>query len=168
MVLDVEQERVPAAREQAEERRLDGVGLEEERCDVAVQMVDRDERQTARPGERLRSREPDKQRADQARPPSDCDTTDVVEAHSALRERLPDDGHDELEMPPRGDLRDDASVARVQVGLRGDDVREDAPVLGDERGRRLVARRLEPEDQALAGSRTGSFHMISASSRLSV
>ena len=62
-----EQQRVPAAREQARERRLERVGAEVERRDVALQVVDRDERQPARPGDRLGRREPDEQRADQPR-----------------------------------------------------------------------------------------------------
>ena len=86
----------------------------------------------------------------------------------ASLERLAQDRRDELEVPPRRDLRDDAAVLRVQLGLGGDDVGEDLAVVRDERRGGLVAGRLEPEDQALAGSRTGSRHMISASSRLSV
>ena len=35
------------------------------------------------------------------------------------------DRDDELEVPPRRDLGDDAAEARVQLGLRGDDVGED-------------------------------------------
>ena len=77
-------------------------------------------------------------------------------------------GVDELEMPARRDLRDDASVAGVEVGLRGDNIRPDLAVVRDQRRCSLVTRRLDPQDQALAGSRTGSFHMMSASSRLSV
>ncbi len=83
-----------------------------------------------------------------------------VSSAPRLAERLADDRRDELEVPARRDLRDDASVAGVEVGLRGDDVRADLAVVGDQRRGGLVTRRLEPEDQALAGSRTGSFHMI--------
>ena len=64
---DVEQHRVPAAREQAEKRRVERVGLEVERGDVTVEVVDRRERQPARPGERLRRRDADEQRADRGR-----------------------------------------------------------------------------------------------------
>ena len=58
---------MPAAREQAEKRRLEVGRLEVERGDVAVQVVDRDERQSPPPREPLRGGEPDEQRADQAR-----------------------------------------------------------------------------------------------------
>ena len=175
VILDVEQQRVAAAREQAEKRRLDRVGLEVERGDVAVQMVDRRERQAARPGERLRRRDPDEQRADETRALRDRDGVDVVERRARLAERLAHDRGDELEVAPRRDLGDDAAVARVQVGLRGDDVRADLARLGHERRRGLVAGRLDPEDHAASAcsasafwSGTGSRHMISASSRLSV
>ena len=135
---------------------------------MTVQVVDRHEREPQRPGERLRRREPDEERADQPRPARDGDALDVRQLGAGLAERLADHRRDELEVPPGCDLRDDPSVARVEIGLRGDDVGANLAVVGDQRRRRLVTRRLEPENQALAGSRTGSFHMIKASSRLSV
>jgi hypothetical protein len=131
-------------------------------------MVDRDQRQPERPGQRLRRGEAHEQRADQPRALGDCDPLDVLELRARLVERLPDDRGHELQVPARCDLGHDAAVLRVEVSLRGDDVREDRTVPADERGRGLVAGGLEAEDQALAGSRTGSRHMISASSRLSV
>ena len=147
---------------------LDGLGLKEQRGDVAVQVVDRSEWQPPRPGERLRRRQSDEERADQPWALRDRDPFDPVEPDPGLAERLAQDGRDELEVPPRSDLGHDASVLRVQLRLGGDDVGQDLAVVRDDGGRRLVAGRLEPEDQALAGSRTGSRHMISASSRLSV
>src|SRR6266542_3824349 len=51
-------------------------------------------------------------------------------------------------MPPRRDLRNDASVPRMQLCLRRDDVGQHMPVAGDESACRLVARGLEGEDQA--------------------
>ena len=120
---DVEQQRVAAAREQAEERRLERVGLEVERRDVPVQVVDRRERKPPRPRERLRRGDADEQRADEARAARDADEVDVVERRVRLAERLPDDRQHELEVPPRRDLRHDAAEARVELGLRGDDVR---------------------------------------------
>src|SRR5438046_1744572 len=46
---DVDQQGMAAACEQAEERRLDPLGLQVERCDVAMQVIDRDQRQAVRP-----------------------------------------------------------------------------------------------------------------------
>ena len=50
-----------------------GAGAEVERRDVTLEVVDRDERDAARPGDRLGRREADEQRTDQARPARDAD-----------------------------------------------------------------------------------------------
>src|SRR5919198_974117 len=206
---DVEKERVAAAREQAEEGRLQRLRLEVESGDVPVQVVYGGERQATPEGDPLGSRDADEEGADQSGAGRDGDELDVVEPRAGGVERVADDVRDELEVPPRGDLRDDTAGPRVQVRLRGDDVRTDMAV-HDDRGGRLVAGRLDPQDhqrcrdtsvtvaatgtgaapaggeggfgrskgfvtlgwgargQPCAASRTGSFHMISASSRLSV
>ena len=49
-------------------------------------------------------------------------------------------------MMARGDLGDDAAVARVQVGLRRDDTGADVPGAVHERGGGIVAGGLERED----------------------
>src|SRR5919197_1333013 len=67
LVAHVEEQRVPAAREQAEERRLELIGLEEERRDVAVQVVDGRQRQPASERDPLRRRDADEERPDQSR-----------------------------------------------------------------------------------------------------
>ena len=74
-----EELRVTAAGEQADERRLDRLAPEGERGDVAAQVVDRDERQLPRPGERLRRRDADEQRSDEPRALRHRDALDVVE-----------------------------------------------------------------------------------------
>ena len=89
---------MPAAREQAGERRLDGVRLQVERGDVAVQVVDRDERQPARKGERLRCRKADEERADQPGTRRDGDAIDVVERHTGHGKRLVEHGREELQV----------------------------------------------------------------------
>ncbi len=61
---------------------------EEVRGDVALQMVDGRERQLARGGERLRGRQPDEQRADQARALGGGDEVDLIQRRRRLRERL--------------------------------------------------------------------------------
>ena len=165
-----EEQRVAAAREQARERRLQRVGLEVERCDVALEVVDRDERQ---PGAPTRSPWPRRcRRAALRRGPGPW----VTATRSTLAIGPPADssavrttGDDELEVAPRRDLGHDAAEAGVQVGLRR---RRRTSARCRRRSRRrggLVARRLDPEDHdALARTRVGSRHMISASSRLSV
>ena len=154
---------------------------------MGAKVVDGDERQAARPCDRLRRREPDEERADEARALCDAHLADIRERDVRVLERGADHRGDELEVPPRGDLRDDAAVTRVQIRLRGHDEESSSAVAGDDGGRRLVARRLDAQDrQASLGdgdsrprrrralepssSREGSAsrHMIIASSRLSV
>ena len=133
-----------------------------------MQVVDRRERQPPRPGERLRRGDADEQRADQAGPRGDGDELDVLERRVREPERLAQHGRDQLEVPARGDLGHDPAEARVQLGLGGDDAGRELAVARDERRGGLVAGGLDPEDQAPPGAGTGSFHMIRASSRLSV
>ena len=141
---------MPPAREQAEKRRLERLRAEVERRDMALQVVDRHERQAPPPRERFRSGQPDEQRADQPRSLRDGNVVDPLEA--GLAERLPDDRQHELEVVPRRDLRYHAAEPRVQVRLGRDDVGADFPVLGDHRRGGLVARGLDSEDQRAAGS----------------
>ena len=115
-VLHVEQHRVPAAREQAGERRREVERLEIERRDMAVQMVDRDQRQPPRPRERLRRRDADEQRADQPGPAVTA-TLEIAEPAPASPSASRTTGIDELEMPARRHLGHDAAEARVQLGL---------------------------------------------------
>ena len=58
---------VAAAGDQAEEGRLQRLGLEEVGGDVALQVVDRDQRQPPRRGDRLGGADADQEGADQAR-----------------------------------------------------------------------------------------------------
>ena len=163
-----EQQRVPSAREQAEERRLERIVAEVERGDVPLQMVDRNERQATRPGDRLRSREAHEQGTDQSRPLRDRHLLHVVERCAGLLERRANGWEDELQMIPRRNLRHHAAVPGVKRRLRRDDRGEHDPLLGDQRGRGLVAGRLDPEDHDAFSVGVASRHMISASSRLSV
>ena len=106
-----------AAREQAQERRIDGLGCEEQRGDVAVQVVHGHEREAPPPRERLRRRQPHQERADQARPARHGDARNTLEVGARLPQGLADDRHHELQVTARGDLGDDAAIARVQLGL---------------------------------------------------
>ena len=81
---DAREQRVPTARDQAQEGRLERVGLEEVRRDVAVQVVHLDHRQAACRRQRLRGRDADQERADQARATRDGDRVEVVERDAGL------------------------------------------------------------------------------------
>ena len=164
-----------AAREEARERRLERVGLEVERRDVPLEVIDGDERQSPRPRDRLGGRQADEQRAHEPRALRHADAIEVVEPDTRVLERSSDDRRNELEVASRGDLGNDAAEPRVKLGLRGDDRRQHRAVARDDRGRGLVARGLDAEDvqptpSSSAGSAagSGSRHMMSASSRLSV
>jgi hypothetical protein len=109
-------------------------------------MVDRRERKLARRGERLRARDSDEQRADEPRALGDRDGVDVVERGARPRERIVDDGREELQMVTRCDLGDDPAVA-VMDSLGGDDVGEQLAAGADDGGARVVAARLDREDQ---------------------
>jgi hypothetical protein len=162
-----QQEGVPPAREQADERRLDRLVTEVERRDVPLQVVDRNERDPPRPGDRLRRREPHEEGADQPGPARDADARDVAQPHSRLCQRLADHRGHELEMAAGGDLGDDAAVAGMELGLRGDDRREHGAVAGHDGGSRLVAGSLDAQDRrgCARAVRLGPRHCSLASVR---
>ncbi len=141
------QQGVPAAGDEAEEGRLERLRLEEVGGDVALQVVDRDQRQPPRRGDRLRGADPDQEGADQARPGGDRDRLDLAQLDLGLGERRLDHRRGQFEVVARGDLGDDAAEVGVRGGLRGDQVREDPrPV---EHGRAgVVAGGLDRENQA--------------------
>ena len=121
----VEQQRVPAAREQREERRLERLGLEVERRDVRVQVVDRDERQArSDQASAFAAETPTSSAPISPGPRVTATASTSASVASASASASATTGANELEVPARGDLGHDPAVARVQVGLRGDDVRE--------------------------------------------
>ena len=87
-----EEQRVPPAREQARERRLDGRGLEVERRDVPLEVIHRDERQPSGPREGLGGRDADEERADQPGALGDRDSLDLVERSLGFSKCVPHDG----------------------------------------------------------------------------
>ena len=139
------QQRVPAAGDQAEERRLEAT--EEVRRDVPLQMIDRRERQLAGRGQGLSGGEPDQQRSHEPRTLGRGDQLDLLERHARLAQRLLDDEVDQLEVLARGDLRDDSAEAIVH-SLRGDHVRAQAPVGAEHRRAGVVAAALQREDRS--------------------
>ena len=115
-VADREQERVAPAREQARERRLERVGRQVERRDVALEVVDGDERDTACPRDRLGGRDADEQRADEARPcvtPTRSTSSKPSPASSSAARTTGEISSDGA----GGDLGHHAAEPRVKVGL---------------------------------------------------
>ena len=145
---------------QTEEGRLERLRREEVGGDVALQVIDRDQRQAAGGGDRLRGRDADQEGADQPRPDRDRDRLDLVERHPGLLQRGADDRRRQLQVMARGDLGDDAAEARVGGGLRGDHVGEDPPAGEDGGAARWSSRRksLSPGTACVLCSR--SFALI--------
>jgi hypothetical protein len=162
VVVDLRQQGVAAGRDQAHERRLDRVGLEEVGGDVTLEVVDGDQRQPAGRGQRLGGGDADEQRAHEAGALGDRDAVDAVEGRLRLRQRVVDDRVDELEVVARRDLRHHAAEAVVDA-LGGDDVGEYLAAVADDGGTGVVAGSLEREDHPGGAVR----HMITASSPLS-
>ena len=118
--------------------------------DVALEVVDPDERHVVDPGERLGEVDADQQRAGQARSVGDRDRVDVVPGRAGVGPRLVEDRHDPAQVGAGGDLGHDPAGRGVERDLRGDDVGVDPPAVLDQRDARLVARRFDGEDQPAA------------------
>jgi len=180
-LLDHRQQRVAAARRQTDERRLDAQRVAGRQ--MALQVVDRRERQTPRVGNGLRGGEAHEQGADQARTGRDRDALEVVPGRPGLGEGVGHGADQQLGVAPRGDLGHDPAEGGVELVLRRDDRRTDdratratwpawvawvEGVEGVDHGRAgVVARSLDAQQQGHAESPSRSFHMIRASSRLS-
>jgi hypothetical protein len=111
---------------------------------VALQVVDRDQRQPPRGGDRLGGADPDQEGADQPRPDRDRDRLDLLQPHPGLAQRRLDHRRGQFEVLSRGDLGDDAAEGGV-LGLRGDQVDDDPRPIEDG-GAGVVAGGLDRED----------------------
>ncbi len=114
--------------------------------DVSLQMVDCHERHAPGQGQGLCRRQPDQQRAGQPRGGGHRDGGQLVAADAGTLERFVNDRQYPLDVCPRSQLGDDASVAAVQIVLGGDDRGEDFQLVGDDGGGRLVAGGFDRED----------------------
>ncbi len=160
------EQRVPAAGHETDERRFDPQGVV--RGDVALDVVDRDERQATPIGDRLGRRQPHEQRTDETRAARGGDGAQVVPAHPSHAQGLGYHVAQQLGVAARRHLRHHATELGVQLVLRRDDGGEHFAT-AHHRGTGVVARGLEAEDGAAhAESPSQSFHMITASSRLSL
>src|SRR5262249_62088288 len=74
------------------------------------------------------------------------EASETTEAHAGVPEGAADHGHHHFEMAARGELRDDATVGRVDVVLRGDHIGEHLAPAIEDGGRRFVAGGLDAED----------------------
>jgi hypothetical protein len=122
---------------------------------VRLDVVYPDERQAARPGQRLRRRDPDEQRADQPGLGRHRDRVEPLEADPGLLERGVDHREDLLEVRSAGDLGDDAAVGGVEARLAVDHRGEDLPPAADDGGRGFVAGGLDAEEELAHGGAGG-------------
>jgi len=114
-------------------------------------VVDRDQRQPPRGGNRLGGAEADQEGADQAGAGGHRDRLDVLQRNARFRQRCLDHRHRQLQMVARSHLGDDAAEAGVRLVLRGDHVGEDArPV--DDGSAGVIAGGLDRENHELSPS----------------
>ena len=118
-----------AARDDQRDEREDRVGAvrlagvaQPRRVDVALEVVDPDERPVVDPGERLGEVDPDEQRAREARAVGDRDGVDVVPGRAGIAPRLVEDRARSSAggpgRPPRGRSRRSARGARPATRRR--------------------------------------------------
>ena len=156
VVAHLDEERVAAADDERHERELGRrplrlVGVEQPGgVDVALEVVDRHERQAVRPGQRLGHRDAHEQRAREARALGHRDGVERptspsrparsrASSRTGIIQRRWARAATSGTMPP---------VARVERDLAGDDVGDDAPAALDDRHGRLVAGGLDGQDAA--------------------
>ena len=151
---------VPAGDDEHDRRQRQRPVVQDQRLDVAGEMVHGDERHVERHRHRLGRLQPDQQRADQARPLRHRDGTEIAPADAGVAQRPLEHAADVAQVLPRRELGHDPAPLAVERHLRGDDVRADAPglvgragLLDDRRGG-LVARALDAEDQHDGATRT--------------
>jgi hypothetical protein len=133
--------RMAAGDEQRDVRQRDRA-LELHRQEVALEMVDADERQLPRVGDGLGRAQADEQRADQSGTVGGGDGIDLVERERRLVQRALDRRRQCAHVAARGELGDDAAVGAVDVVLRGDDAGAHLAI-DQHRGGGVVARALD-------------------------
>ena len=160
---------MPARGQQARERRSQRERREPKGRHVAEQMIDRHERQAAPVGQGLGRREPDEQRADQARALRHGDCVDIGERRIRLVERRLDDGHDGSRCRREAISGTTPPKRAARLACDGSD---GAAWISRQPGTRTPRRRQLQEVSIARITARGTGrrirHMISASSRLSV
>lgn len=116
--------------------------------DVALKVIDGDEREVARVGEGLGVGDADEERAGQAGAGGDGDGVEVGEGEVGLGEGGANDRNDGAEMFAAGKLGDDAAIRGVGGDLRGDDGGQGAGTAFDDGRGGLIAGGFDAEDEA--------------------
>src|ERR1051326_3592533 len=109
-------------------------------------MVHADEGFAKRVSHRLRVRNADEQRADEAWANRHCETVNVFVRDTGAFERFVDDGNNLVEMFARCEFGNDAAEAFVNRNLRRDYGRQDLAAVAHERGRSFVTGGFDTEN----------------------
>ncbi len=150
---------------------------------VALQVVDTNEREVEDGRDGLRGRDTDQESTKKAGPVRYSDRLDLSKTGARRVESFLEDWINQLDMLARRDFGDNAAEPRMQINLGGHDVGKDfASVLDDRRGS-LIAARFDPKyvhascascclrirkSRRKSGLRMSSIHITRASSLLSV
>src|SRR5437588_1641313 len=96
---------------------------------MALQMIDRDQRNAPRVTQSLRRGDADQKSADESRPRGYGDLVDVVPGRVGVLERAADERKQMLQMFSRRDFRHHAAEGPMALDLRRDQVRPNAAVV---------------------------------------
>ena len=117
--------------------------VEEGGVEVGLEVVDGHERHVPGQCQGLGGGDPHDEGAEQARAGRGGDR--VGNIHAGVGQRLLDGGGQQLQVGPAGDLGHHAAERPVQVDLAGNNRRAHLVPAGHDRGRRLIARRLDAQ-----------------------
>ena len=118
--LDIQQQGVAARDEQRRERRYSVAMLERRREEMPLHVMDAEQRDVAREGERLAVADSDEQRADESRRVGDGDSVQIIESRPGFFDCPLDHRHNAGEMRARSDLGNHSSKHPMNV-LREND-----------------------------------------------
>ncbi len=115
--------------------------------DMPLQVIHPDQRLIQPKRQRLRVRNPHQQRPRQPRPLRHSNRIQILKPNARTAHRLTHHRHDVAQMLARGQLRNHAAVVRMQVHLRGNNVRQRLRTTAHHCRRRLIARALDAQNQ---------------------
>jgi hypothetical protein len=122
--------------------------VEQDSVNMALDMIDGDERQALSEGEGFGIGDSHQERSCQTRPCGDGNGVEVIEGDVGLGESGTNDGHDGAQVLAAGDLRHDSAVTGVSCDLGSDNGREGAGSTLDNCGGGFVAGGFYAEDEA--------------------
>jgi putative nucleotidyltransferase with HDIG domain len=117
---------------------------------VTLEMVDRNERLAQGEGQRLRVADAHQECASQAWSLGHCDRLEVLQVNAGLVQCGADHGNDVAQVFARGEFRNHTAIGRMDGNLRGHNTRQYAAPAFHHRGRRLITRAFDGENQAAA------------------